>query len=92
MQTSNTTWTKSQITSENNAAREIYFEFTPALKVISGESLHFGLWASGYTGTDSAHLGWIKAFPDPINTTGLTVTPDKIGTLPVKIAIIGDPL
>jgi hypothetical protein len=51
---------------------------------------HFVPWISGYTGDSSAHIAWVKAFPDPTYETGLTVNQIKIATLPYKIAFIGD--
>lgn len=89
LHTFDTTWTKAQITSYANAAMEIYFEFTNPRHFHSGDTYYFVPWITGYTGDENSHVGWIKAFPDPAYTTGLTVNPTTIAALPYNIGIIG---
>ena len=88
--TSTTTWDKSSISSYAHAAREIYFEF-------NGEHLTAGTyyivpWLTGYTGTAGSHVGWVRAYPDPTYTTGLTLQRRKLSSLPYSFGLIGDEL
>lgn len=89
--TSDTTWTLAQITSEANAVREIYFEFNNALSLNGEDQYHVVLWGNGYTGTDSSHVAWVRAFPDPVNS-GYTPAIETINRAPFKVAFIGDDL
>lgn len=89
LHTSSNSWTLAQLTDEAYAAREVYFTFDNPIP-IKADRYMFALWANGYTGTEESCLGWIKAFPEPIYTAGLTINPTKIGVLPFKIGFIGD--
>jgi hypothetical protein len=75
---------KADLFSQNSAVVETYFEFNyPTLK--AGDSYHFVIQASGYTGSDTSFISWKKAYPDPVNTTGLTINPVNLGTNPLAI-------
>lgn len=86
--TSSTTWTKNQITTLAHGAREIYFEFS-APHLIGGNSYYLVPWITGYTGNESSHIGWVKAFPDPTYVTGLTIEARSVSVLPYSFGIIG---
>jgi hypothetical protein len=47
-------------------AKEIYFTFEPKISLNSTLYYHFVLSADNYTYSDSSHLAWRKAWPDPI--------------------------
>lgn len=82
------TWTLAEITDQPYAVQEIYFDTTYAFPLIGGETYHFVLWANGYTGNSTTHIGWVKAVADSIYSGW---TPDMVGlgVAPYKIAYIG---
>lgn len=51
--------------SNTSAVRETYFTFNN-FNMKSTDEYCFVPVATGYTGTTSSHLGWKKAFPDPV--------------------------
>lgn len=48
-----------------NAPKEIWFEFD-YFPVQANEIYHFVLTGSGYTGSSSSHIAWVKGYPDPV--------------------------
>lgn len=84
-----TTWSKNQITTYDNGARELYFEFTNPVHLVGGDSYYFVPWITGYTGTDLTHIGWVKAFPDPYFSTGITQEAIQVNRYPYAIGFIG---
>lgn len=77
--TSTNSYTLAQLTSEDNAAREVYFEFSNA-HFNHDDVYHFALWPTGYTDTDGSHLAWKKDFPipkyqDAVGSHGIAVAP-----------------
>lgn len=86
--TSTTTWLKSEISTLDNALKEIYFAFNkPMLQ--QNEFYHFALRASGYTGDASAHLAWALSWPRPRYTFGVTETQAKAAKYPLDLHFIG---
>lgn len=63
--TATNTQPKASVFTNTNGAREIFFNFDQ-LNVRDGETYHFVLNATGYTGTSSSHLAWMRGFPDPV--------------------------
>lgn len=90
LMTSTTTWTKAQISSYDHSASEIYFEFSG--KHLSAGSYFIVPWITGYTGTESTHVAWVRAYPDPTYTTGLTLERRKLSSLPYSFGIVGSTL
>lgn len=82
------TWTLAEITSQPYAVREIYFDTTNAFPLIGGETYHFVLWATGYTGTASSHIGWVRTLDDP-PYPGFTPEMTDLGIAPFRITYIG---
>lgn len=93
--TSSNQITKAEMITQANGVKEIYFEFAPneGIPLRAGDYFHLVLSVSGYTGDASSHLAWRKAYPDPVYSTGLPTTPEKIGIFPYAVTIEGaDPL
>lgn len=91
LMSSTNTYTKNQITTYDNGAREIYFEFTPK-HLLSSETYFVTLSATSYTGTDSSHIGWVIAFPDYLySVTGSnnTFQTKNLGYYPQTLSLIG---
>lgn len=89
--TSTNTWTKAELITEDHGFKEIYFKFDQ-LNMRAGDTYHFCPKLSGYTGTTSTHVAWKKAFPDPVLSSGLTVTFESLGGSPYAIYFIGGEL
>lgn len=88
MATANTTWTLAQLTAQANALKEIYFEFDSPL-FLGVDSYHLQLFVSGYTGTVSSHVAWVRNFPEATNSH--TPTVEGIAEGPFRLALIGAP-
>lgn len=82
------TWTLSEITDQPYAVREIYFDATNALPLNGGDTYHFVLWATGYTGTASSHIGWVRTLDDP-PYGGYTPDMKDLNQAPFRMAYIG---
>jgi hypothetical protein len=78
---------KADVHTLDNAIKEIWFEFNK-VNVKEGDSYHFVLNGSGYTGSDSSHIAWKKAFPDPVYSWGVVTLP-ALGRAPYDIYCIG---
>lgn len=87
--TSSKTWIKSEITSYDHGAIEIYFDFDSEPPLAAGMVYHLVPWLTGYTGDGTSHVAWVKAFPDPYYDTGLTVEHVELATLPYVVGLIG---
>lgn len=92
LHTFDTTWTKAQMTAYDHGAREVYFEFTQPRHLVAGDTYFFVPWISGYTGNDTSHIAWVKSYPDPFYTTGVTNEGVKAATMPYSIGFIGGAL
>jgi hypothetical protein len=91
LHSSTTTLTKAQIITLANGIKEIYFEFDyPAFD--ADDIYHFVLTGTGYTGTDSTHIAWKHAWPDPVYTTGWTPSLMNLEVAPKAIYFIGSSL
>lgn len=91
LHTATNTWSKSQIITENNGVREIYFDWNyPSFD--ADDEYHFGLFLSGYTGNNSTHVAWRSAWPDPVYGTNFTPTRVNINSAPYTIYFIGSDL
>jgi len=85
---SSTTWTKVLITSENNAVREIFFQFDD-IPLNGDNTYYFAVGGSSAAFTSSAHMAWKKGWPDPVYTTGVSTTYPSAGSNPYDIYYIG---
>jgi len=73
LHTATTTWTKTQVTAENNAIREIYFEFND-ISLNKDNWYHFALSGTPSSFSSSSCIAWKMGWPDPVYRTGLSVT------------------
>jgi hypothetical protein len=89
LHTSSNYWTRDQVSAQDNAARELYFEFdnTPVFK--AGDLYHIAPWLDDYIGTDDSHVAWRKDFPDPCYRQGLTINMNQLGKFPYAVRFIG---
>lgn len=62
------------------------FDFIPLRK---GEIYHLVLNGTGYTGNTSSYVAWIKGYPNPPITTGITVTFNSLFTSPYYVYCLG---
>ena len=89
--TSTNAWTLPQITTEDNAIKEIYFEFNK-IPLSKDNTYYFSIGGTGATFTSSSHVAWKKAYPDPIYTTNVNTTYTSMGTNPYEIYFVGSKL
>ncbi len=91
LHTSDNTQLKASIHTSANAVKEIYFEFNAptGIPLKSSDSYHIVINGTGYTGNDSTHLAWMKAFPDPVYQTGISVTFNNLAVSPYAMYFIG---
>jgi hypothetical protein len=81
-------WEKADILTLDNGFFEIYFDFAD-IALQADTRYHFVFNANSYTGTDSSHIAMRVAYPRPVYETGLTITPEKIQTMPILLYLIG---
>jgi hypothetical protein len=87
--TSSNSPTKAEIFTDTNGVREFYFDFSTLPTLEADTRYHFVINASGYTGSESSHLAWLKAWPDPYYRTNLSVTFELLHTAPYALYFIG---
>jgi hypothetical protein len=84
--TSDNTQLKADITSEDNAFKQIWFDFSPEVSIRAGDTYHVVLnWTGAYTFADDSHVAWAKDFPQPINPEGYTPDMITIGVCPYAV-------
>lgn len=88
---STNTLTKSQIITESNGVKEIYFKFND-IPLQSDIKYNFMLTSKNYVGSTTSHLAWVKAYPDPVYTEGYTPTLVNMPNAPFTIYFIGGTL
>lgn len=83
--------TKSTIITSANGVRECYFEFNSGngVHLKGGDYYHLVFSAVGYTGDSSAHIAWMKAYPDPVYTGGWSTTHENLGIAPYQMSFVG---
>lgn len=86
--TASNTWTPAQITSENYAVKQIYFEFDRPVLLRKDTEYTLNLKAANYVGTDDAHIAWVKAWPDPIVDFVGSSNFNRIDQFPFHVALI----
>jgi hypothetical protein len=85
--TSTNVLTKSEIITENNGVREIYFDFN-SFPVNGQDYYNFVLNGTDYVPTSSSHLAWRKAFPDTVYETDYTPLMVTINKAPFELYFI----
>lgn len=70
------------------ALKGVYFDWADI--ALKGTNTYYFLpYATGYTGNDSTHIAWVKAFPDPEYRTGFSLTYEEMHARPYRLAVIG---
>lgn len=85
--TSTTSRTKAQLHTQDNGVKETFFQFND-VPLKGGDTYHIVINGNGYSPTSNAYLAWMKAFPDPVNSTGLTINQGELGIFPFFLAAI----
>ena len=80
--------TKASIITLSHGVKEIYFDFNN-IPLVGGETYHFCLDGTGYTGTTSSHVAWKHSFPDPAYQTNVDMSREGAYVSPFDITIIG---
>lgn len=91
LHTSDNVQLKADVCTLANGVKEIYFAFNApqGVPLQASDYYHIVINGSGYTGSDSAHLAWMKAFPDPVYQTGISVTFENLAVSPYAMYFIG---
>lgn len=87
--TSPKTWTLAQISASNYSCKEIYFDWTTCSLLAPNVEYTLNLTATSYTGTETNHLAWVRAWPDPIVSFAESASAQKLGVFPFQVGIIG---
>lgn len=88
LHTSTNSLTKSEIITEANGVKEIYFTFNN-VNVQGSTWYNFVLNGTGYAPTGDKLIAWRQAFPDPVYSTGLTVNTANLNKFPFTFYAIG---
>lgn len=84
--TSSNTQSKAAITTLNNAFKQIWFEFTPAIELRAGDFYFLVInWTGAYTYSGNSHVAWAHDFPQLINPTGHTPLMNDIPKMPYAV-------
>jgi len=80
--------TKAEMITLDNGAKEIYFAFNAPHGVLVSHTdwMHLVLSGSGYTGSSTSHIAWMKAWPNPSLDTGYTPTATNASTAPYFVS------
>ena len=85
--TSTNTQAKVDLITQDNALVDMYFEFN-YFNMRKNDYYHFVLNATGYTYSESSHIAWRKAFPNPYYTANITADMNKLGVYPYHLELI----
>ena len=86
--TSTNVITKAQLTASDNTGKsEVFFQFN-TLPLRRNLEYICVINGTGYTGTDSSLIGWVRHW-DPIYRTGLTITYENLSAMPLMMAVYG---
>lgn len=85
-------WQKSQITTEPNAMKELYFNFSE-LAFVKADWLCIIPRMTGYTFAESSHVSLMSGFPTPPYRDNLVINGmEDLSSCPYAITFIGDKL
>lgn len=87
LETSTDNVLKSALFTLDHGYKETFFEFN-YVPLVQGDSYHFVLSASGYTGNSASHLAWRNSYPDPIYRNGFTPNAANGDNHPLDIHLI----
>lgn len=86
--TSTNVITKAQLCTLDNGIKEVWFEFDfPVFN--KSDKFHLVLNGTGYTGLESSHLSIMKAFPDPVYSSGYVPAIETMLYAPYQYYFIG---
>ena len=86
--TSTNVQTKTAIHTLENGVKEIWFDFDKP--VFNGKDIfNLVLNGTGYIGTSDSHIAWLKAFPNPVYSSGYTPSMLTIPYAPYEAYFIG---
>jgi len=87
--TSSTTWTKAAMfAAVAHGLTDVYFEFD-YVPLKANETYHVALTVSGYTGSSSSHIAWMRSYPDPTYQTSVDMDFEGLLLSPMELVIIG---
>lgn len=86
--TSTNSWSSSDILTEDNGVKEVWFEFSD-IPVKGTITYNFVINFSNYSPTSDAVVAWRRAYPDPVYQTNLTIDTTLLNTAPHTIYFIG---
>lgn len=88
LHSSTTQWNLADLTTEDNAVKEIYFEF-PDVSLNGVDEYNFVVSADTYVYLESSHLAWRKAWPDPVYRAAYTPSRVNMGRAPFELYLVG---
>jgi hypothetical protein len=80
--------TKSNIHTLDHGVKEIWFKFDE-IPLQKDTWYNFVINGTGYVPTASSYLCWMKAFPDPVYSTNLTLSLERLPYAPYQLYIGG---
>lgn len=87
--TSSNSVAKASVHTLSNGMKEVGFYWTNPLAFHSGEQVAVVPVLSGYTGTSSSHVAWVRGYPDGIYKTNVSQVWANLLTRPFSLYLIG---
>lgn len=87
--TSMTTWGINEISSENYACKQVFFEFEKPILLRKGTEYSCNLTIPLYTGTPDNHMAWVRQWPKPLKSFAGDSNPNALGQYPFHVTFIG---
>lgn len=82
-------YSKAQIHTLDHALKRIPFLFTTDQTLRGGETYHWVLNGTGYTGADQSYIGWVHGYPDPEYQTNVDMSFEAQGISPFRVILLG---
>jgi len=80
----------SEFASKDNGVYQIYFDFENAEMWLKPNVTYCaGLVASGYTFSESSHLGWVRDWPVSMYPDNFTPTKVNLAVAPLRFMVFG---
>lgn len=83
------TWTRAELSTEDYAVKEIYFDFNDPKFLSAHDQYYFVLFPTTYTGTVDSHVAWVRGIPDLANETDIDLTIENAARAPFHLGFIG---
>lgn len=80
--------TKSELITLENGIKETGFEFPDSIPLNANTFYNIVINGTGYSPSDTSYICWMKAFPDPVYSTGLSSTFENLGIAPYQMYLI----